>query len=179
MFSHVSDIPLPSDLTDLQRAEFTAFQEAISVLETEWRALSTSENPDLQSCLTHLEEITAKRKTRAEERYRLRVDVIDRQIGQESERIKLESQQAKAILFERLKRAFSQSFQTLIGRLKELGGDWESYAKRIPENVMDGQMKMRMQQPEEIKIRLTAEDSERDLRSVQAMFEKSEDDDES
>jgi hypothetical protein len=175
--SSVRDIPLPPDLTDLQRAEFSSFQEGIAILETEWRGLSTGENPDLQTCVAHLDEITAKRKAQAEERYRLRLEVIDRQVEAETERIKQDSEQAKAILFQRLARAYSNSFHTLLGQLKDLGGNWEAYAERgidLPQ-VADGQARLRMQQPEEIKIRVTEEVSERDLRSVQAMFDNSED----
>lgn len=184
MFQSVRDIPIPDDLDQIKRAEFIAFQESLAALETEWQQLLQGENENRKMCVEILEERTAKRKQQAEDRLKLRLDVIEKQVEKESERIEIENEEAKRILWERLVRAYAQSYNTITGQLKDLMGkdSFQAYIadKAIFANAQfpmqsDSQMKTRMQQPEDMKIKMTPQECERDLKLIQAMFDNQED----
>ena len=182
VYESVRDIPIPDD-GPVNRDELIAFQEALGQLETEWRQLQANENPDQKMCLKILEEKRAKRRQLAEERLRLRLEVIDKQVERETERIQQEAEEAKKILWERLVRAYAQAYQHVTAQLKELMGkarkDYQAYMadKTIEFPIMqsDSTMKTRMQQPEEMKIKLSPQDCERDLMQIQALFEHQDD----
>lgn len=179
VYESVRDIPIPDDVSGVSRDELIAFQEALGQLESEWLQLKENENPDQKMCLKILEEKTAKRRQMAEERLKLRLEVIDKQVEREMERIQAENEEAKKILWERLVRAYAQAYQHVTGQLKELMGkarkDYQAYMSdkviEFPIMQSDSTMKTRMQQPEEMKVKLSPQDCERDLMHIQALFE--------
>jgi hypothetical protein len=176
-FYSVRDIVLPEGLTELERAEYSAFQEALALLETQWLQLETGENRELQACLAVLQERTAKRKEEARERMRLRIEVIHRQVQLEMERIDIENQEARKALFDRMVREYSQSYQEVTSQLRELGArplPSLSHAIDFPQLAADSQMETRMQQSEDAKIR-SPQDCEPDLNRLQEIFDDNED----
>ena len=176
-FESVRDIPIPDDVRGVKRDELVAFQEALGELESEWLALKRNENADQKMCMEILQEKTNQRRQMAEERLKLRLEVIERQVEKETERIQAENEEAKKILWERLVRAYAQAYQTVTAQLKELMGkvDYQAYmsdkAIEFPIMQADSTMKTRMQQPDEMKIKLSPQECERDLRQIQALFE--------
>jgi hypothetical protein len=177
MFYSVRDIVLPDDLTELERAEYCAFQEALALLETQWLQLETGENRELQACLAVLQERTAKRKEEARERMRLRIEVIDRQVQLELERIDIENQEARKAVFDGLVREYFQSYQDITAQLKELGArplvDL-SDAIGFPQLETDSEMKTQIQQSGDTKIQ-SAQDCQPDLDCLQEIFDDNED----
>ena len=193
MFESVRDIPIPDDLDDIKRAEFLAFQESIAALEDEWQQIRQGENKNKRMCIEILDERTAKRRQQAEDRLKLRLEVIEKQVEKESERIESENEEAKKILWTRLFHAYAQSENTITGQLKELMGK-DSFQAYIADKatktrmqlkdligkdslqayIADKSMKTRMQQPEDMKIKMTPQECERDLKMIQAMFENQE-----
>lgn len=179
MFQSVRDIPIPDDLSEIEHAEFVAFQESLAALEEEWLKIQSGENEDQQMCVQVLEKRTAKRKQEAKSRLDLRLEVIEKQVEKETDRIEQESQVAERNLWKRLYRAYAQSYSTITNQLKELMGK-ESFQAYIADKTIefagdviqsDSQMKTRMQQPEEMKIRLSPQQCEADMKLIQAMFE--------
>jgi hypothetical protein len=178
-FASVMDIPLPEGLTDLQRIEFQAFKESLGQLESEWRQTSSGENEDVKTCFTLLDEIAEKRKSAAKQRLDLRLEVIEKQVERQRDKIRLESEEYKRMLFERLVSSYSKSYKNITGQLKDLMGKvWMDYDTWIAQNGIEfpqipaeSQMKTRTQQPEETKLRLSAEECESDLRQLQSIFD--------
>ena len=83
----IADIPLPTGLTDVQKAEYIAFQDAMTEIENEWQQLSEGKNPDQERCIQLVNEIRDKRYAQAEERLKIRLEVINHQVEKETARI--------------------------------------------------------------------------------------------
>ncbi|KAH0793650.1 hypothetical protein GPJ56_002371 [Histomonas meleagridis] len=177
-FQSVADVPMPDGLDELQQAEFAAFQEALVHMEQELNQLETNENPDQLACLQVLNEIKEERIRQADERLKFKIEVIDRHVQNEKERIEKESEEAEKLLFDRLVRAYKVAYQESVDKLKELM-DPVSFNSFMSENTIefpeipsDAQIKTRLQQPNENKIKLSPEEIENDLKKIQLNFEK-------
>lgn len=175
----IADIPIPEDLSEVRKAEYRAYQAATLQLEKEWEDLHKGDNVDQQSCIELLKEIKANRTQQAEERLSKRLEVIGMQVEREKERIDKEMQESRKALFERLVRAYYQSYQNIATQLRELlGKDYTAYitshAIEFPSMPSDSQMKTRLQQPEEAKVRLTQAEIDRDLKKLQQMYHSGE-----
>ena len=172
----IRDIPLPPGLSEIEKAEFIAYQESMAELEDEWEALKAGENSDQKDCVALLEEIREKRKQQADERLRLRLEVIDKQVERERKRIEDEHEEAKKALFERIIKAYAQSYNAITAQLKETMSK-DDYNAFISANGIDfpiisneSQIKTRMQQPEEPKIRLSTQEAAQDLGIIHTKF---------
>jgi hypothetical protein len=182
VYESVRDIPIPDNLTELERGEYLACQEALGALEAEWRQLSAGDNVDLKACLDVLEEDKENRRQQAKERLRLRLEILEKQVEREQSRIADETEKARKVLFERIVRSYAHAYQNICTQLKELmghaGQDFNAFIAangiEFPQMPPDTQMKTRLQQPEEANIRLSAQDCKRDLRMIQEMFDASE-----
>jgi hypothetical protein len=176
-------VPLPPDLTLLQRAEYTAFLEALASIETEWRSVTSGEDPELQASLAQLDEDTTDRKALADGRHHLLLEVIDCQAERETERVKVEGEESRSVLGDRLAKAYSHTYQSLVAELKDAGGEsWESYAEKgaeFPQVQNDAPMRTRKQEPEEEMFRDPQDERDMDDCAISALFEAGDGDDES
>ena len=174
----ISEIPLPENLTDIQTAEYKAFVEAISNLEDQWIDLETGNNPEQKLCIEQIKQIKEKRELQAKERLDLRLKIIEKQYQKECEKIENEQEEYKKLLFDRLMRAYSQSYQMITSQLKDLmGKEFNSFIStngiEFPTFNPEGQMKTRFQQPEEGKPRLNQSDVDQDIRTIQQIVQGS------
>jgi hypothetical protein len=179
-FRPIASIPLSDDLSDIQKVEFRALQEAMTEIESEAIRLRKGDNVDQQSAIALLKEMREKQRSQADERQRLRVEVIAEQVERERRRIESEFEEAKSALGKRIVRAYCQADQYLTSQLKDLmGKDFSAYLQAnpidFPPMPPDTQMKTRLQQPEEAKIRLSTPDAERDLKKIQQKFRETRD----
>jgi hypothetical protein len=173
-FRSIAEVPIPPDLSDLDRIEYLTCRDALAQLEWEWLGIETGENPDLRACLAIIDEAKANRNQLADERLALRIETINAQVAQELQRIAVESEEAKNLLRDRIFRGYFQSYQEICEKLKELmpmvGMDFdaflEGHAIEFPPLPPDTQMKTRLQVPAEVPVQVSAEDCERDLRAI-------------
>ncbi|OHT12286.1 hypothetical protein TRFO_17981 [Tritrichomonas foetus] len=175
----IADITIPDDLPEVQRAEFVAYQKAMIDLEIEWNKLQNNENTDQKACIDIIQEQHERKKKKITERHELRKDIIQKQYQKETDRIDREFRVAKTTLNERLIRAYYQSDQNITAQLKDLKGkDFAAYIQEnaidFPQMPPDTQMMTRTKQPEEVKIRLSSQECDRDLRRIQSIFESEE-----
>ena len=178
-FVPISSIPLPDDLDDVHKVEFTVFQETMTQIESDAARLRAGDNADQLSVRALLNEIRDRRRAQADERRRLRLEVVGQEVENERERIAKEYEEAKNALYKRIVRALYQSDTNILNQLKELMG--RDYAAFIAENAIqfptmppDTQMQTRLQQPEEAQMRLSQAEAERDLREIREIYRRSE-----
>ena len=173
----IAEIPLPEGLSEVQRAEYIAFQDAMTDIENEWEQLSQGTNPDQRSCIELVNEIKEKRYAQAEERLKIRLEVIEHQVQKETEKIQSDLEEYTKNLFERLMKAYIQSYQAITGQLKEMMGQKEfnqyiqNHSISFPSVPSEGQMRTRTQQPDEAKPKLSTSDCEKDIRHIQAIIQ--------
>ncbi|KAH0788051.1 hypothetical protein GPJ56_008033 [Histomonas meleagridis] len=171
----ISIIPIPDDLKETQKAEFIAYQKSVIKLEEEWKELMEGRIID-QNCINTLDQIKAKRIKEANERLKIRVQLAEEQAIKERERIESEFEDAKRELHEKLVMAYSLSDQNIVNQLKELKGkDFQSYitenAIDFPSSTPDTQMRTRTQLPDEVKIGLSPQECEKDLRYIRSIVQ--------
>jgi hypothetical protein len=182
IYESVRDIPIPENLTDVERGEYLACREAFAQLEAEWFQLGESENPDQNACLQFLKDANEKRKQQALDRFQLRKEVLEKHLEHETENIPDEGEDAKKNLFEQTIRGYYHSYMKICRELKNLmtqaGQDYESYIAvngiEFPQVSADPHLKTRLQQPEEAGVRLSLQDCERDLQKIQELFDEME-----
>ena len=177
-YSSVSEIPSPENLTELQKIEFTAFRDSLSALENEWNALEDNNNPHQKECIKLLNEIRDNRKQQALEHLNLRLQVIEQQVKRDTERINLENEILTQTFYDRIMRAYYAQYQNLIGQLHGLMNE-EDFNSFIRENEIqfppfpdDNTMKTRLQESENLKIRISPQEIENDLHIIQSKLEK-------
>ncbi|EAY07481.1 hypothetical protein TVAG_499690 [Trichomonas vaginalis G3] len=175
-FKSVSEIPVPDNLSDLERIEFNAYKQALVELEQEWLQLKNGENPDQKACQTYINDIKTKRIQQAQDRLNLRKEIIEKQAAKEKERILQQQEDYKKLLFERIIKSYHQSYNTVTSQLKELMD--KDYGQFIAQNGItfpdihnEQQVRTRMSQPEEPKIRLSSAESEQDVRLIQQILQ--------
>lgn len=174
----IRDIPIPDNLSTVEKAEYTAYQEAMGELEDEWEALQKGENINQKECIALLEQIKEKRRQQADERMKLRLEVIDKQVEREKERINQEHEEACKALFERIVRAYRDSYNMLVSQLKEIMPKDEysafisQHSIEFPTISNESQFKTRMPQLEEPKNRVNAQEAEQDLRFIQSKLQE-------
>jgi hypothetical protein len=177
-FPSVAQIPIPDDLSDIDRVEFLACRGALAQLELEWLSVTRGDHPDLQLALTLLLESKAVRDNRAKERLELRIDVEQRHAAHQRERIALDCELAKEALRERVIRGYFQKYQKICGRIgevmAEIGEDFEEFIKtnriEFPPIAGDDTIRGRLQTVESVAVALPAEEGEKDLRQIIAQF---------
>ena len=172
----IEDIPIPEDLTEVQKAEFIAYKSAMIQLEEEWIQLQSDQNPDQIACNEIIQETNDLKKKKILEKLETRRDIIKKQHQKEIEKIEKEFKVAKSTLNDRLIRAYYQSDQNIIAQLKDLKGkDSTTYIAEnsidFPPIPSDSQMKTRTNQPEELKLRLSPQDCEKDIRKIQTYYD--------
>lgn len=180
-YSSVSEIPIPSDLSELQAIEFNAFRDSLSALEKEWYALEENNNPHQKECIKLLNEIRDNRKQQASERLNIRLQVIDQQVKRDTELINLDNEILTQTFYDRIMRAYYSQYQNLILQLQGLMSeeDYESFIKengiQFPSFSDENTMKTRLQESENLKIRISPQEIDNDLRTIQSKLEKEED----
>ena len=172
----IEDIPIPTDLKEVQKAEFIAYQKAMIQLEEEWEQLQSNVNNDQKACNAIIQDSHERKKKKIAEKLSTRKDIIQKQQQKEIDKIEKEFKVAKTTLNDRLIRAYYQSYQNIIAQLKDLKGkDFPSYNVEnsidFPPIPPDTQMMTRTKQPEELKFRLSSQECEKDLRRIQNIFE--------
>ncbi|KAK8892364.1 hypothetical protein M9Y10_029590 [Tritrichomonas musculus] len=172
----IEDIPIPDNLTEIQKAEFTAYKEAMIQIEKEWEQLENNENNDQKACNAIIQDLHDRKKKKIAEKLSTRQDIIQKQHQKEKDKIEKEFKAAKTTLNDRLVRAYYSSYQNIIGQLKDLKGKDYSVDNSIdfPPIQSDPQMLTRMKQPEEPNFRLSSQDCEKDLRKIQNIFSQRE-----
>ena len=176
----VRDIQTPNDWNPIQKAEFKAYKSALIEIEQEYIQLQNGENIDQKQCIAHLEEIRDKRKSQAKQRLEARIENIEKQYQREQEKIEYEREEYKKLLFDRLIRSYSQSYHTICSQLKDvMGKDYAQYiaTKGLNFPILQGsemQLKSKMSQPEEAKIKLSPSEIEQDLKRINQILEESE-----
>lgn len=179
-YSTVREIPLPEDLSELQKIEFEAFQSSLGTLEDEWNSLEDNNNPHQKECIKILDENRENRKQEALERLNLRLAVINQQVDISTDRVDVDTQNAKQMFYDRIMRAYYASYQNLLSQLQNLMSE-EEYSNYIQDNSIDfpafpddNTMKTRMQESEALKIRISPQEIEHDLRKIQSRLQKEE-----
>jgi hypothetical protein len=174
-FVPISAIPLPQGLSEAELAEYEAFQASVGEIEAELELLDRTEHPDQITGRRLLDDQREQGRTQADEQLRVRLELIDEQIKTESESIDSEFDEARHALQQRILRTYCQIDIALNRQLKELMG--KDYAAYIAENAIDfprmppeTQMRARLHEPEEAKIRLTSAEAERDIRRIHQKF---------
>lgn len=179
-YTTISEIPIPSNLTELQKIEFTAFRDSLSALEEEWNALEENNNPHQKECIKLLNEIRDNRKQQALEHLNLRLQVIDQQVEKDTARINFENEILTQAFCDRIMRAYYAQYQNLISQLQALMNE-EEFDAFIKENGIqfkttpdDNIMKTRLQESENLKIRISPQEIDNDLHIIQSKLEKEE-----
>ena len=175
MSTSIEEIPLPEDLNGVDVAEFTAYKMALIDLEIEFQQLKENTNPDQQTCISIINEIKDKRIAEADERLKLKLEIIDKQTEKEHEKLQKEKQAYNEQLFDRILRSYYQAYTSITSQLKELMG--KDYAQYIAVNSIEfptipseNQMRTRMQQPEDVKIRIAPAEADNDYRRIQQIL---------
>jgi hypothetical protein len=168
-------IPIPDDLSDIEKAECQAFQEALSEIEADVIRLRNRQNVDQHAAHQLLEDLRNQGYNQADERLQLRLEVIEEQLRNERSRIESEFDEAQRALHQRILRAYCQIDVTLNAQLKELmGKNYGAYIAansiEFPRMPQETQMRTRLHEPEEAKIRLNQVEAERDLRKIQQKY---------
>ena len=177
----IADIPLPDGLSEVQKAEFIAFQDAMTEIENEWEQLSNGTNPDQERCIQLVNEIKEKRYAQAKERLDIRLEVIENQVRKETEKIEADLEEYKEKLFERVMKAYQHSSLAISAQLKEQMGTKEfnqymqTHSIDFPSFPSEGQMRTRTQQPDEAKPKLSTPDIEKDVRRIQQIVQSKSD----
>jgi hypothetical protein len=173
--ARICAIPLPDGLADTEAAEYEAFQAAMGEIEGEVDLLRRGEHADQIAARRLLEGVREQGRAQADEQLRLRLEMIDEQIKTERARIESEFEEARRALHQRILRTYCQIDVALNRQLKELMG--KDYAAYIAANAIDfprmppeTQMRTRLHEPEEAKIRLASAEVERDIRRVQQKY---------
>ena len=174
-FENIKDIPIPNDLSSIEKIEFQAFQSSLIDLEEEWIKLKNNENTDQLTCLNLIKEIKEKRIEQANERKLLRIEIIEKQYQKEKERIEQEKEEYKKILFDRIVKSYYQSYLNVTSQLKELlGKDYNQFISNYPiewpQFINENNMKTRLQQNEDIPNRQTPADCEQDIKKIQQII---------
>ena len=168
----ISEIQPPSEWDPIKKAEFEAYKSALTEIEKEYIQLQKGENSDQKQCIQHLEEIRDKRKITAKQRLDSRLENIEIQYQREQEKIEAEREGFKKLLFERLIRSYSQSYHAICSQLSDvMGEDYAQYiaTKGLNFPILQGseiQMKTKMSQPEEAKIKLSPAEIEHDMKRI-------------
>lgn len=176
----VSEIPIPDNLSELQKIEFMAFRDSLSALENEWNSLESNDNPHQKECIKLLNEIRDNRKQQAAERLNLRLQVIDQQVKIDTERINLENEILTRTFYDRIMRAYYAQYQNLLGQLKGIMNEDEfnSFVReneiQFPSFPDDATMKTRLQESEDLKIHISPQEIENDLHIIQSKLKKEE-----
>ena len=176
----VANIEAPESFTDIQKAEFYAYRASLAEIEKEYLELKDGKNLDQQQCIEQLEEIRRKKLERAEKNFEMRKEMIEANSKKEIEKIEEEKDEYKKILFEKLVRSYNQSYLHITAQLRELLG--KEYGQFIAENGIDfpslqgaeTQMKSKMSQPDEAKIRLSPAEAEHDIKYIQQVLREDE-----
>lgn len=171
--SKIEDIPIPEDLSEVQKAEFIAYQSAVIQLEKEWEQLQNDQNSDQIACNAIILDAHERKKKKIAEKLDTRKEIIKKQHQKETDKIEKEFKVAKTTLNDRLIRAYSQSDQNITTQLRDLKG--KDYigenSIEFPPIPSDPQMMTRTKQPEELKFRLSTQECEKDIRKIQTIFE--------
>lgn len=175
MASHsISEIPIPSSLSPLQRLEYESFRSSLSSLERELISLSSGSSPEYLELLRVVDSVRALRLREADERLRLKLEVIDQHFRSECDRISLETDRSKDLLRDRLIRSYKVCYDSALSRLSSLLSPSEysayisSHGIAFPPIRDDTQMKTRVVQPDEHRVKLSPTDVERDVLRLQA-----------
>lgn len=171
----IDSIPIPEDISEIDKVEFNAYKMALIGMENEWNQLNADQNPDHQTCIAIINEIKDKRIAQANERLKLKLEIIDKQTEKEREKLNQEESDYKKQLFDRILRSYYQAYQSVTSQLKELMG--KDYAQFMAVNAIDfptipseSQMRTRLQQPEEAKIRIAPAEADNDYRRIQQIL---------
>jgi GTPase SAR1 family protein len=168
-------VPIPDDLSDIEKAECQAFQEALSEIEADVIRLRNGQNIDQHTAHQLLEELRTQGHEQAEENFRLRLEIIEEQVRTERNRIESEFEEAQRALHQSILRTYCQIDVALNAQLKELMG--KNYGAYIANNSIEfprmppeTQMRTRLHEPEEAKIRISQAEAEKDLRRIQQKY---------
>ena len=175
MSTSIEDIPIPDDLNEIDAAEFNAYKMALIDLEKEFKQLMEDSNPDHQTCISIINEIKDKRIAEADERLKLKLEIIDKQTEKEHEKLQQEKADYNKQLFDRILRSYYQAYTSITSQLKELmGKDYAQYiavnAIEFPTIPSENQMRTRMQQPEDVKIKIAPAEADNDYRRIQQIL---------
>jgi DTW domain-containing protein YfiP len=150
-------------------------RKKLCTVESNVLQLHNGENVDQRGAHKLLEDLPNQGKAQADERLNLRLSVIEEQVRSERQRIEREFEEAQRALHQRIFPGYCQIYATLKGQLKELMG--KKYGAYLAANSIDfsrmppeTQMKRRLHEPEEAKVRLFASEAERDLRHIQEKY---------
>ena len=170
-----ADIPIPEGLSEVERAEFLAYKSALIEYENEFNQLFEGKNPEHQTCLAIINEIKEKRIAQADERLKMKLEIIDKQREREKDKINQERIEYNKQLFERILRSYYQAYQSITAQLKELLG--KDYPQFIAEHLIEfptipseTQMRTRMEQSEEAKVKISPSEAENDYRRIQQIL---------
>lgn len=171
--TNIEDIPIPEELTEVQKAEYTAYKNAMIQLEKEWELLQENQNLDQKACYAIIDDAFNRKNEKIKEKFEIRQDIINKQHRNETEKVEKEFKAAKETLYDRLILAYSQSDQNITTQLRDLKGKDYTGENSIefPPIQSDPQMMTRTKQPEELKFRLPTSDCERDIRKIQQIYE--------
>jgi hypothetical protein len=177
-FPSIRNIPIPKDLSQQQTGEYLACREALCSLEAEWNQRFNDNNGDVSAVMTHFQEIKEQKDHQAEEKLRLRLEIVAKESEQERENVNTEIDEAKKQLFETVVRGYSDVYQKLCSRIENLmtrtGGDYERFiqANSIEFPIMGGesQRKFKSQSGGKQANQMAMQELDKVLHTVETLF---------
>jgi len=173
-YQSVRDIPIPDNLSHIERAEYTAYLNTLADLEDEWNKLQNGENEDQLTCISMIEEMKNRRIDQSNERLKLKLEIIEKQYEREREKILADKEEYQKQLFDRLLKAYYQSYNNISSQLKDLMG--KDHIEFLAQHQIsfpqftESTMRTRVQQPEEVRPKLTPAECEADIRAIQSLI---------
>lgn len=168
-FISISTIPLPDGLNEIQKTEFSVFQEAVAELENEVAQMKAGDSIDRRTVIELLDKIKDRRSEQAEFRLRQRHEVIDKQAETDQRQIQREFEEAKTALKQRMERAYYQCSVNNQNQLKDKMGAKEYAAfiasnnVSVPPNTPDTQIQTHLQLPKEPVVHISDNEAARDV----------------
>ena len=169
----ISEVPIPEGISEFQKLQYESFRDSLCQMEQELQELENGNNKDYLEFLSVIDEIKATRQKQADERLRLKLEVIEKHTNSELERIERENDESKILLHDRMIRSYKACYDETLSKLKELMNE-DEFNLFVNENRIDFpdiqpdlQMKTRLQQPNELKVKLSPEEIENDLKQIQ------------
>ena len=154
----------------IDEVEWECFVECVRRLEEEVESVREGRSSEVVRCRELLGSVRDRRIKESEERKRIRLEVVSREVTKEVERIERETEEGKEQLFERIVRSMQQCYQETCEDLKGiLGKDYMSFINErgIDFPIVESSGKSKYQHNDDAKIKLNGIEGEQDLKSVQ------------
>lgn len=175
----ITSFPIPDDISEIQKREFIGYQKSIKIIEEELEQLRNGSHEEQIRCFNKLKEIAEKRREDADERYDVRINLVDQRLQNQINKINTERDEAIVKLRDKMALAFSMSYHEITSKLKEFSDseqneEDQSEIPQVSQKQNEHQKRTRSDSHTvgEIDISVSSEECERDLKNVLDIIEK-------